>query len=73
MTSLMIELFSHSVLDSYQLIISDGMTDEHAHEIHCVAEETDLLRNGGIEDIARIIIHHSKLSSDDVSVIVKGQ
>ena len=49
------------------------MTEEHPHEIHCVAEETDLLRNGGIEDIARIIIHHSKLSSEDVNVIVKGQ
>lgn len=69
-----IKLSHFYFLDCYQLIISDGMTDEqHIHEIHCVAEETDLLRNGGIEDIARIIIHHSKLTSDDVNVIVKGQ
>lgn len=60
-------------LDCYRLIVSDGVTEEQTFDIHCVAEETDFLRNGGIEDIARIIIHHSKLSSDDVNVIVKGK
>lgn len=59
--------------DCYRLMISNGVSEEQTFDIHCVVEETDFLRNGGIEDIARIIIHHSKLSSDDVNVIVKGK
>jgi hypothetical protein len=42
-------------------------------DIHCVVEEIDILRNGGIEDIARLIIDHSKIITDDVNVIVKGR
>jgi hypothetical protein len=57
------------LLDIYQLSI----TDEPVFEIHCVSEETDLFRNGGIEDIARLIIDQNKISTDDVNVIVKGK
>ena len=53
------------------MIIRDE-DEEQIFEIHCVTEETDLFRNGGIEDIARLIIDHSKISTNDVNVIVKG-
>jgi hypothetical protein len=46
--------------------------NQQLFEIHCVAEETDLFRNGGIEDIARLTIDQSKIITDDVNVIVKG-
>lgn len=53
------------------MIITDN-DNEQVFNIHCVVEETDLFRNGGIEDIARLIIDHNKLSTDNVNVIVKG-
>jgi hypothetical protein len=59
-------------IDYYQLSITDD-DEEQLFDIHCVAEETDLFRNGGIEDIARLIIDHSKILTDDVNVIVKGR
>jgi len=46
--------------------------NQQLFDIHCVAEETDLFRNGGIEDIARLTIDQSKIITDDVNVIVKG-
>lgn len=48
-------------------------TDEQIFDIHCVAEETDIFRNGGIEDITRLIVDHSKSTGSDVNVIVKGK
>jgi hypothetical protein len=53
------------------LSINDD-TDEQIFDIHCVAEETDIFRNGGIEDITRLIVDHSKSTGSDVNVIVKG-
>jgi hypothetical protein len=50
-----------------------SITDEPVFQIHCVSEETDLFRNGGIEDIARLIIDQNKISTNDVNVIVKGE
>ncbi len=47
-------------------------TDEQIFDIHCVAEETDIFRNGGIEDITRLIVDQSKITGTDVNVIVKG-
>ena len=46
--------------------------DEHIFDIHCVMEETDIFRNGGIEDITRLIVDQSKINGSDVNVIVKG-
>ena len=47
--------------------------DEQIFDIHCVSEETDIFRNGGIEDITRLIVDESKLNGSDVNVIVKGK
>ena len=63
--------FTLNQIDVYQLIIRND-SEEYRFDIHCVSEEMDLLRNGGVEDIARVIIDHSKISSDNVNVIVKG-
>ena len=52
-------------------IIDDS--DELVFDIHCVAEETDLFRNSGIEDITRLIIEQSTINAEDVNVIVKGK
>ncbi len=52
-------------------IIDDN--NEQIFNIHCVTEENDIFRNGGIEDIARLIIDQSKIITDDVNVIVKGK
>jgi hypothetical protein len=52
-------------------IIDDN--DELIFDIHCVAEETDLFRNSGIEDITRLIIEQSTINAEDVNVIVKGK
>jgi hypothetical protein len=38
-----------------------------------VIEETDIFRNGGIEDITRLIVDQSKINGSDVNVIVKGK
>jgi hypothetical protein len=46
---------------------------EQVFDIHCVAEEIDLFRNSGIEDITRLIIDQSNIIADDVNVIVKGK
>lgn len=37
-----------------------------------MAEETDIFRNGGIDDITRVIVDQSKITGSDVNVIVKG-
>jgi hypothetical protein len=59
-------------IDYYQLsIVNDN--NEQLFDIHCVAEETDILRNGGVEDITRIIVDQSKIITDEVNVIVKGK
>lgn len=50
----------------------DG-NDEQIFDVHCVAEETDLFRNGGIEDITRLVLDQSKITGTDVNVIVKGK
>ncbi len=52
-------------------IVNDN--NEQLFDIHCVAEETDILRNGGVEDITRIIVDQSKIITDEVNVIVKGK
>ncbi len=52
-------------------IIDDN--NEQIFNIHCVTEENDIFRNGGIEDIARLIIDQSKIITDNVNVIVKGK
>ena len=59
------------ILGCYQLNIID---DHHTqlHDIHCISEELDVMRNGGIEDITRIVIDRSKVITDNVNVIVKG-
>jgi hypothetical protein len=59
-------------IDYYQLSIVND-TNEQLFDIHCVAEETDILRNGGVEDITRIIVDQSKIITDEVNVIVKGK
>jgi hypothetical protein len=59
-------------LDYYQLSIIDD-AHEQVFDIHCVAEEIDLFRNSGIEDITRLIIDQSNIIADDVNVIVKGK
>ena len=52
--------------------MNDG-NDEQIFDVHCVAEETDLFRNGGIEDITRLVLDQSKITGSDVNVIVKGR
>ncbi|CAF1615421.1 unnamed protein product, partial [Adineta ricciae] len=56
--------------DYYQMSVNDN-GDEQIFDIHCVSEETDIFRNGGIEDITRLIVDESKLNGSDVNVIVK--
>lgn len=46
--------------------------NDQIFDIHCVSEETDIFRNGGLEDITRLIVDESKLNGSDVNVIVKG-
>lgn len=57
--------------DYYQFSMDDG-NDEQIFDIHCVTEETDIFRNGGIEDITRLVLDQSKITGSDVNVIVKG-
>ena len=59
-------------LDYYQLSVIDH-EDEQLFDIHCVEEETDIFRNGGIDDITRLIVDQSKIQGNDVNVIVKGK
>lgn len=58
--------------DYYQFSMDDG-NDEQIFDIHCVTEETDIFRNGGIEDITRLVLDQSKITGSDVNVIVKGR
>ncbi|CAF1246383.1 unnamed protein product [Rotaria sordida] len=62
--------FTLTATDYYQFSFDDN-NDEQIFDIHCVAEETDIFRNGGIEDITRLIVDHSKINGSDVNVIVK--
>ncbi|CAF1398822.1 unnamed protein product [Adineta steineri] len=62
--------FTLTEIDYYQLSIKND-NNEQLFDIHCVAEETDILRNGGVEDITRIIVDQSKIIAEDVNVIVK--
>ncbi|CAF4205688.1 unnamed protein product [Rotaria sp. Silwood2] len=62
--------FTLTATDYYQFSIDDN-NDEQIFDIHCVVEETDIFRNGGIEDITRLIVDHSKINGSDVNVIVK--
>jgi len=64
--------FYIDLTDYYQFSINDN-NDEQIFDIHCVAEETDIFRNGGIEDITRLIVDQSKINGSDVNVIVKGK
>ncbi len=65
--------FTLTETDYYQFSIHDDNNDEQIFDIHCVAEETDIFRNGGIEDITRLIVDQSKITGSDVNVIVKGK
>ncbi|CAM4749067.1 unnamed protein product [Rotaria magnacalcarata] len=64
--------FSYSLtsIGMYQLTIIDE-DDPQLYDLFCITEEIDLFRNGGIEDITRIIIDHKKVFAGDVNVIVK--
>lgn len=62
---------SLNILDRYQLIVTT-QNEERLFNIHCVAEETDIFRNGGIDDITRLIVDQTKLQGNNVNVIVKG-
>lgn len=64
--------FTLTETDYYQFSMNDGK-DEQIFDVHCVAEETDLFRNGGIEDITRLVVDQSKITDSDVNVIVKGR
>ena len=64
--------FTLTETDYYQFSIQDKNNDEQIFDIHCVAEETDIFRNGGVEDITRLIVDQSKITDSDVNVIVKG-
>ena len=57
--------------DEYQFSIVDN-DEEQLFGIYCVAEETDIFRNGGLDDITRLIVDKSKINDSDVNVIVKG-
>ena len=65
--------FTLTKTDYYQFSINDQDNDEQIYDIHCVTEETDIFRNGGIEDITRLIVDRSKITGSDVNVIVKGK
>lgn len=58
--------------DFYHLSIVEK-SSEQIFDIHCVEEETDIFRNGGIDDITRLIVDQSKIQGNDVNVIVKGE
>ncbi|CAF3728092.1 unnamed protein product [Rotaria sp. Silwood1] len=62
--------FTLTATDYYQFSVDDN-NDEQIFDIHCVVEETDIFRNGGIQDITRLIVDHSKINGSDVNVIVK--
>ncbi|UJR14889.1 hypothetical protein I4U23_001873 [Adineta vaga] len=62
--------FTLTDIDYYQLSVTTD-SNEQLFDIHCVAEEIDILRNGGVEDITRIIVDQSKMIAEDVNVIVK--
>jgi hypothetical protein len=67
-----VDSLHYCVADYYQLsVVNDS--NEQLFDIHCVAEEIDVLRNGGVEDITRIIVDQSKIIAEDVNVIVKGK
>ncbi|CAF4694730.1 unnamed protein product, partial [Rotaria socialis] len=62
--------FTLTETDDYQFSVDDN-NDEQIFDIHCVIEETDLFRNGGVDDITRLIVDQSKINASDVNVIVK--
>ncbi|CAF3378932.1 unnamed protein product [Rotaria socialis] len=62
--------YSLTAIGTYQLTIIDE-DDQQLYDLFCITETIDLFRNGGIEDITKIIIDHKKVFADDVNVIVK--
>lgn len=63
--------FTLNQTDYYQFSLTDENNDEQIYDIHCLAEEVDIFRNGGIEDITRLIVDRNKFQGSDVNVIVK--
>ncbi|CAF3702812.1 unnamed protein product, partial [Rotaria sp. Silwood1] len=55
----------------YQLNIIDDDDEKQLFDIYCITEKIDVFRNGGIEDITRLIIDRTKIIGDDINVIVK--
>ncbi|CAF1303393.1 unnamed protein product, partial [Didymodactylos carnosus] len=54
----------------YQLsIIENG--DENLYDIYCIEDYMEIFRNGGINDITRMIIDKDKVTEGDINVIVK--
>ncbi|CAF4496856.1 unnamed protein product, partial [Rotaria sp. Silwood2] len=62
--------YSLTATGHYQLSIIDN-DEKQLFDIYCIAEKLDIFRNGGIEDITRLIIDRNKIIGDDINVIVK--
>ncbi|CAF1097846.1 unnamed protein product [Rotaria sordida] len=63
--------YSLTATGYYQLNIIDDDNNKQLFDIYCLTERIDIFRNGGIEDITRLIIDRNKIIGDDINVIVK--